>query len=991
MEKKSNRSIFRVLLIPLLSVLAGELLLMTGMVLFGGTFDRLIQNEKDILQKQVENRGNYLLSEMHGNWSELDLLAEDINAYIEKKLSEGQISIDGLSTNSEDYMAVLNEITTELIDTMYNKKVSGAFVIFHTNASEMQESLPGVYLRDLDPKAAPSEKKEDILVHRAPRGVVQAGNFATDRSWQPMFSPEDSYEKSFFSKPYYAACADVRKEPLNASDYGYWTYESYCLSGDNHLAISYSVPLILDDGTVYGVLGIELLQEYLETLLPSKELQDDEYGSYMLAVAKKSSQELTPVVLSGDMLSANLDALDSFVLSEDAVSAKDGNGEHYAAVKPLVLYNNNTPFEDEVWYLLGSVPKQQLFAFSNHLIRNLLISVAVTMLVGVLGILLVSYRISRPVRKLSEEVGKSQSDNQIPILSSVRIFEIDQLVNAVTRLGREVLESSTRFLSIMDMASVELAGYEIKEDSDNIYVTENYFKLLGMDDVEIDKLTTKDFLMLQERAGKVLKHSVAEDGSVLYAVPLPDGQVRYLRSEQKRVENRRIGLIEDVTASVLEKKQIEHERDYDALTKLLSRQGFKRKAEKLFEDKEKMKIAAVLMMDLDHLKIINDKFGHDVGDLYIQKAGECFRDNVPPSTLCSRISGDEFLMLFYGYEDKEEIWKHVQYLYQKIRSLEFVLPDGVDSGISASGGLVWYPKDSQNLSEMMKYSDFAMYCVKKQERGNISEFDLTAYQAMLLRHQCRQEFYQLIERQRLDYHFQPIFDGRTGNVYAYEALMRVNMPNLRSPLQVLQIAKETERMQDIETLTMFGATEAYQKLLEEKKVCKDALLFINSIANISMTDENDRRYHQMYHKLQSQLVVEITEAENLDMELVRKKRNVEGFSGMLALDDYGSGYNTEINLLELEPQFIKVDITIVRNIHEDPNKQQLVKNIVEYAHSRDMMVIAEGLEYAEEVQKSLELGVDLLQGYFLARPAAVPSAIADEAKHVIENFWLHLF
>ena len=958
---------------------------MMGMLFFGGTFDRLHQNEEDILQKQVENRGNYLVSEMLGNWSELDLLAEDINSCIEKKIAEGQISLESLDSDSEEYIAVLNEITTELIDAMYNKKVSGAFVIFDTNPMEKKESLPGIYLRDLDPLAAPSEKKEDILVHRAPRGVVQAGNLATDRSWQPLFLAEDSYDKEYFNKPFYAACADMGQKQIEASDYGYWTYESYCLSGDNHLAISYSVPLMLEDGTVYGVLGIELLHEYLEMLLPNGELQDEGYGSYLLAVAKEGSTSLIPVVFSGKTLEVT--RLESFVLDAESASAKESSGEYYAAVKPLLIYNSHTPFEQDKWYLLGCVPKEQLFAFPNQLIRNLLISVILTMVMGVLGILLVSYRISVPVRKLSEEVGKSQTDNQIPVLSSVRIFEIDQLVDAVTRLGREVLESSTRFLSIMDMASVELAGYEIKKDSDSIYVTENYFKLLGMDDIEIAKLTTKDFLSLQKSAWSVLKHAKAEDGSVLLTVPLSDGQVRYLRSEEKTVENRCIGLMEDVTASVLEKKKIEHERDYDALTKLLSRQGFKRKAEKLLEDKEKMKIGAVLMMDLDHLKIINDKFGHDVGDLYIQKAGMCFRDSVPESTLCARISGDEFLLLFYGYEDKDEIWQCVQKLYQEIRSLEFVLPDGVDSGISASGGLVWYPKDSQNLSEMMKFSDFAMYCVKKQERGNISEFDLKAYEEMLLRHQRRQEFYQLIERQHLDYHFQPIFDGKTAKVYAYEALMRVNMPNLRSPLQVLQIAKETERMQDIETLTMFGATEAYKNLLEQKKVVADALLFVNSIANVSMTEENDRKYHQMYHKLQSNLVVEITEAENLDMELVKKKRNVEGFSGMIALDDYGSGYNTELNLLELEPQFIKVDISIVRNIHEDANKQQLVKNIVEYAHNRDMKVIAEGLEYPQEVEMVLSLGVDLLQGYFLARPAAIPPAIAEEAERVIKACW----
>jgi len=106
---------------------------------------------------------------------------------------------------------------------------------------------------------------------------------------------------------------------------------------------------------------------------------------------------------------------------------------------------------------------------------------------------------------------------------------------------------------------------------------------------------------------------------------------------------------------------------------------------------------------------------------------------------------------------------------------------------------------------------------------------------------------------------------------------------------------------------------------------------------------------------------------------------------MFALDDYGSGYNTEINLLELHPYFIKVDISIVRDIDSDYNKQQIVNNIVTYAHKRDMLVVAEGLETAKELEMVLELGVDLLQGYFLARPGETPPAISEDALRIIRE------
>ena len=217
--------------------------------------------------------------------------------------------------------------------------------------------------------------------------------------------------------------------------------------------------------------------------------------------------------------------------------------------------------------------------------------------------------------------------------------------------------------------------------------------------------------------------------------------------------------------------------------------------------------------------------------------------------------------------------------------------------------------------------------------------------------------------------------------------MRVDFPTLRSPETVLRLAREEGRMHEIEYMTLFCSCERYMELLERGDVSDKAYLFVNSIANERMTEEEEQEYHERFAKIQQRIVIEITESEHLDMELVEGKKRVEGFSGMFALDDYGSGYNSELNLLELKPHFVKVDITIVRDIDKDANKQQIVSNIVEYAHKRNMMVIVEGLETAEEVEKSLALGVDLLQGFFLARPGEVPPAISDEAERLIREYW----
>jgi diguanylate cyclase (GGDEF) domain len=161
-------------------------------------------------------------------------------------------------------------------------------------------------------------------------------------------------------------------------------------------------------------------------------------------------------------------------------------------------------------------------------------------------------------------------------------------------------------------------------------------------------------------------------------------------------------------------------------------------------------------------------------------------------------------------------------------------------------------------------------------------------------------------------------------------------------------------------------------------------LRIMEMASEYMTDEECREFRQRYLDIRSQLVLEITEQELLSKEALERKTS-KGFLGAVALDDYGSGYNSEKSLLALSPKYIKVDMVIIRDIDTDIDKQQIVANIVKYAHQRGIYIVAEGVETAEELKKVLELEVDLLQGYYLSRPAATPGAINPDALKIIEE------
>ena len=446
-----------------------------------------------------------------------------------------------------------------------------------------------------------------------------------------------------------------------------------------------------------------------------------------------------------------------------------------------------------------------------------------------------------------------------------------------------------------------------------------------------------------------------------------------------------VGLAEDMTTTVLEQQRIEHERDYDTLTGLYRRRAFDRACDALFQQPEKLGCAALLMMDLDNLKQINDTYGHDWGDQYIRQTGQCFAANTPANTICSRLSGDEFLIFFYGYQDQAQLRTQLELLSAALQRSVSILPNGKQLHISISGGIAWYPTDGHDLLTLKKYADFAMYQVKHSHKGRMCDFDIGSYHQEAYAAQTQQDFERLLQEELVSYHFQPICSARSGRVAAYEALMRVDLPTLHSPAQVMQLAHETGRLYEIERITVFHSSEIFQRMQAQGLFQSDALLFINSIANVSLTVEDVEEYAQRYPELLKRLVVEITEQEDLDRACLERKRNVPGFSGSFALDDYGSGYSNELNLLELSPRYIKIDISIVRGIDTDRDKQQIVSNIVAYAHARSMQLIAEGIETEAQLRTVIGLGVDLLQGYYLSRPAAVPAPIAPAAQAVIDQ------
>ena len=890
--KPGGRSIFSHILTALLVVLGAELLLMVLAIWNSSVIQKLDQNAVDILNQQVFNRTAYLQRRFL-EAQKLDDVAAQVNGAAEELLAKGAISLDTLDQSSENAQPLMDAIVPQLVAALRTKGVNGIFVILSTHdLEEKQEGtcLPCVYLRDLDPDATSSDRNADLMVARGTAQTVQQLGITTDKCWGPAMEVEPG---CFFWTPFQVAYQTVGSK-AEAANYGRWTPQPYVLERGTREAIAYVQPLILPDGRVYGVIGIDLLVNYLEQQLPADELQHGGQGSYLLAVTRNTVKnaetlEVTEVLTTGK--NKEEQTTEKLRLERDAGSWKYtlGKEQQRCSVQPLSLYSRNTPFANETWLILGAVEENALFAFSHQVWSWLLLAVVATAAVGFLCCFVVSRQLAKPVAQLSAELAAAQKEHgSIPEFSRTGIRELDQFASAITQLSRD---------------------------------------------------------------------------------------------------NR--------MAEALERRRIEHERDYDILTGLYNRQAFRRACEELFAHPEKLGHAALVMTDLDNLKQINDTYGHDWGDQYLRQTGRCLAQGVPSGTLCARLSGDEFLLFFYGYRSRGEIRRKLEELRDALHASTSTLPNGSQLHISISAGVAWYPKDSTNYNTLKKYADFAMYQVKQSQKGEMREFDVGVYNQEACAQQTRNEFEEMLRQEAVDYYFQPIFSARSGRVVAYEALMRPQMPTLRSPLAVLKLARELGRLYDVERLTVFKASETFQDLRRKGLIREDALLFVNSIANVSLNDADVREYKRLYGDLLPDFVVEITEEEELNLKELERKRYVPGASGTVALDDYGSGYSNGNSLLTIEPRYVKVDVSIIRSIDTNADKQQFLTGLVTYAKPRSIQVLAEGVETMAELQKVLELGVDLLQGYGCARPALVPGPIAPEAMDVLREVnerkrWMNL-
>ena len=979
MRTKKNSIIKKIILLMML-ILIIQSLLFVGIISISGIISKLNENTFNVLNDKVREKNSYLNNQMLQYWGNIEKNETIINSYILNELNNKGVTTTELNKDSNLANEILMGVSNEIIAMLREHSVTGAFIVLDTDENNQPKNedkkKEGFYIRDLDPESN-SQENLDLLIDRGSADIAEKYKIPMSSHWKSKVVLDEVnsiYERDFFYKPINEA---KRNKNIKSKDLGYWSRPA-TLTEDTIQVITYSVPLIDNKGNPYGIIGIDLTVDYINKLLKKDDI--NRLDSYIIAVRdneKLDFDNVTGVGEIGETISQNFNNI-SFNVNKiytDIYELKENENYKntvYGCIKYLNLYNTNTPFDNEKWAVIGVSDKNNVLYYVNKLKTAIIISVTISGIIGILFALISGNLFTKSIRGLAKKV--RESDPQEPLkLDKINISEIDDLSLAIMILSNKVVESATALSRILELLNMPIGAFEYKKNDEKVYCTKGFFSIIGINitsnyEKGIDNLAFK--LIMEE-----ITENPEENFHEVYKIVNEGEFPKWIRLKVKMEETRIFGVITDVTEEVIEKQKILYERDHDTLTGILNRRAFRRIViQKLEESSES--IAAMIMIDLDNLKYVNDTYGHDSGDNYIKQVANELREFKYHKGIVSRRSGDEFMIFIYGYKDKDSIRNIIKRVHEKMKNTLCLFENTEGIKIRASIGIAWYPDDSKEYKKLTSYADFAMYKVKHTVKGNVGEFNEEEFNKEEFLFKNKEELNKLIDGELVRYAFQPIVDAHTGEIFAYEALMRSQIDTIKSPFHIISLATAESKLYEIERLTWFKSLEAY---VDNKDYIGDARLFINSIPNYVLSDEDSKKFEDKYGEYIPKLVVELLENERSNSEYTLKKRKlIEKWNAKLAIDDFGSGYNNEATLLEITPNFVKIDMEIIRGIHEDVNRQQITKNLIDYAKGRNIKIIAEGVETREELEKIIELGADYIQGYYFSKPEFTPPKIKEE-------------
>jgi len=433
------------------------------------------------------------------------------------------------------------------------------------------------------------------------------------------------------------------------------------------------------------------------------------------------------------------------------------------------------------------------------------------------------------------------------------------------------------------------------------------------------------------------------------------------------------GLILDIMEQKSAEDRIVYLAEHDSLTGLINRRRFQEELERSIAYTQRYKQqGALFFIDLDQFKYINDTYGHQYGDEYLLDVSRRLAKALRKTDILGRLGGDEFGVIIPTVSKEESIT--VANALLRTLSQEMVECDNKLIHISASIGIAFFPTQGNVSSDLLAKADAAMYTAKNKGRSqfHIYSEDNVELWSMQSKIHWEERIRWALEHNRLKLHFQPVADLRNKKIKHYEVLLRMlgKDDELITPSAFIDTAERFGLIREIDKWVLVNAIKEQAR---RKQQGEDVTLAVNISGKHFGNSEITSLVKETIHKYQAnpnKIIFEVTETAAVE-NLYRARHFIDALHAIgcrFALDDFGIGFSSFQYLRNLPVDFVKIDGSFVRNLHRDNEDRIFVKAMVDLAKGLGITCIAEFVENHEIVEILRELGVNLGQGYFIARP-----------------------
>ncbi len=436
------------------------------------------------------------------------------------------------------------------------------------------------------------------------------------------------------------------------------------------------------------------------------------------------------------------------------------------------------------------------------------------------------------------------------------------------------------------------------------------------------------------------------------------------------------GVLADVTNERQSHQHLAYLAHFDSLTGLANRVSVRNRLVQVFEGQSTQpRRAALMCMDLDNFKAINDTHGHSFGDAVLQEMARRLRGQMRKRDLCGRLGGDEFAVVLDDVRSDEEALALAQRLVVAMRVP--IETQGVLLSSGVSVGLAFLPEHGRNVDEALMAADLALYAAKAAGRGRVESFTPALGASQRRRNAIERELREALVRDELQVVYQPQVDLKTWRIVGAEALVRWHHPTLGmvSPVEFVPVAEATGLIHNIGAFVLARACSDADRLLPGLRVAVNAsAVQIQRPSYVNELHQTLKRYNIVPDRME----IEITESLLMeDVEAAMRNLHVIKELGVrIALDDFGTGYSSLAYLRRFPFDKLKIDRAFIRELMGASDARAIVRTILDLAKVLGMSTVAEGVEEPAQLDVLQGVGCALIQGFLVARPMP-PQELAD--------------